>query len=206
MIILGTVTSYGAGWYIGEKTRYAREIGAYTLETYDIQNDQRIWNYLHFKPQAVRKLAGFLETNRLNVFAKEEFDTSKLTLISDNTRSTIDTINGVKVKCESPILIDKEIQKTVNIAGWAVDLKTNNVASAVFIVINGETDIPTVYGTERLDVAQAYNNPNFRNSGYYAIFSSSILDEGENIISLKIVSNDETYFYYSIKKALLIVS
>ena len=206
LILLGTISSYGVGWYVGEKTMYAREMGAYTLETYDVQTDQRIRSYLLFKPQEVRKLAGFLETNRLNVFAKEEVDTSKITMNSDSTRSTIDTINGEKLRSESPVLIDRKLQETIIIAGWAVDSKANDVASAVFIVINGEMNIPTVYGIERVDIAQAYNNPNFKNSGYFAIFSSSILDEGENTISLKIVSKDGTYFYDSEKTVLLIVS
>jgi hypothetical protein len=206
LIILGTVSSYGAGWYVGEQTMYAREMGAYTLETYDIQTDQQIRSYLHFNPQEVRKLARFLETNRLNVFAEEKVDTSKLTPFRDNTRSTIDTINGEKIKSESPVLIDRKLQETIIIAGWALDFEANDVASAVFIDINGEMNIPTVYGIERADVAQAYNNPNFKNSGYFAIFSSSILDEGENTISLKIVSKDGTYFYDSEKTVLLMVS
>ncbi len=80
--------------------------------------------------------------------------------------------------------------------GWALDKQSNDVASAVFVTIDGTIDIPAVYSLDRPDVASYFKDSNFRFSGYLATFSSSILSKGEHTISLKIVSKDGVRYFY----------
>jgi len=196
LILVGLIISYGVGWQAGQNWRHSREMGAYMLATYKIQSDENIRRYL-YDPALVRERAGFLEQNKLNVFSEPAINLSTLILSSSNTLFALNTINGKIVPQQTtPLVINRSQEETITITGWAVDKEASDVASAVFITIDGRIDIPTLYGLDRQDVANYFKNPNFRFAGYIATFSSSILSEGEHTISLKIVSKDGIHYYY----------
>ena len=174
--------------------------------TYKIQSDENLRNYLHPVPTVVRERAEFLERNKLNVFSEPAINLSTLILSSSKTLFALDTMNGKTVSQQTaPLVINSSQQGTITITGWAVDKQANDVASAVFITIDGRIDIPTLYGLDRQDVANYFKNSNFRFSGYIATFSSSILSEGEHIISLKIVSEDGVHYYHQEQVLYLVV-
>jgi len=206
LILVGLIVSYGGGWLAGQNMKYSREMGAYILTTYKIQSDENIGNYLYPIPTVVREQAQFLEQNKLNVFSEKAINLSTLILSSSKTLFALDTINGKIVSQQTmPLVINSSQQGTITITGWAVDEEANDVASAVFITIDGRIDIPTLYGLDRQDIANYFKNSNFRFSGYIATFSSSILSEGEHIISLKIVSEDGVHYYHQEQVLYLVV-
>ena len=207
LILVGLIVSYGGGWQAGQNMKYSREMGAYVLTTYKIQSDENIRNYLYPIPTVVREQAEFLELNKLNVFSEKAMNLSTLILSSSNTLFALDTINGKIVSQQiTPLVINSSQQGTITITGWAVDEQANDVATTVFITIDGRIDIPTLYGLDRQDVANYFKNANFRFSGYIATFSTSILGEGEHTISLKIVSKDGIHYYYPEQRLYLLVN
>jgi hypothetical protein len=205
LILAGLIVSYGVGWYAGNYTRNSREIGAYVLSTHEIQSDENIRKYLFPSPAYVRKYVPFLEQNRLNVFSKENLDTSKLSLKQSNTLFSIDCINSELVSSDlPPVVVNSSVQKTINITGWAIDKEANDVASAVFIVFNNELVIPTHYGVDRPDISQQFNSK-FRFSGFVATFSSSTLEKGEKTFFMIIVGSDGESYYRTDEEIIFVI-
>jgi hypothetical protein len=170
-------------------------VGAYVLFTYKMQSDENIRNHLYVDTGLVRNLAEFLEKNRFNVFSKPIVDTSTLNLTHSDTLFALETINGESISGQNAsFTIDSGQHETITITGWAVDKQANDVASAVFIVIDDEIRIPVIYGLDRPNVADYLKNPNFRCSGFMATFSSSKLGASEHSVSLEIVGKSDYYY------------
>ena len=163
----------------------------YYLYTYKIQTDENLRN-LDSSATVVRNGAALLDKYNLSIFAKDAYDIDKLLRINAETYAHIDSINHAR-QAES-IVIDKG-EGTIEITGWAVDKNADGPASAVFIVIDDEMNIPSIYGLDRPDVADAYENKNFRYSGFRASFASSILIDGPHSFAIKIVSKDGRGYY-----------
>ena len=207
IFLIGLIVSYGGGWQGGEYLLSRMETGAYVLKTYQIQSDENIQTYLLPDAAKVRERAPYLQQNGLNVFGEPTIVTSSLTSIGSDTYFSLDTINGQIVsQTASPIIIHSDQAGTITITGWAVDKQANSTARAVFITIDGNLDVPTLYGGDRPDVAAALGNPHFEYSGYIATFSSLILSKGEHTISLKIVTLNGPYFYYEQNVAYFVLS
>jgi hypothetical protein len=202
LIIVGIIFAYSLGcyrgWGEGQSWRFSREVGAYVLLTYKMQSDENIRNYLFVDTGLVRNAAEFLEKNRLNVFSKPIVDTSTLILTHSDTSSALEAINGESTSGQSAdFTIDSGQYETITITGWAVDKRANDVASAVFIIVDDEIHIPVIYGLDRPDVASYLKNSNFRFSGFMATFSSSKLGVGKHSVSLEIVSKSGYYYHQS---------
>jgi hypothetical protein len=72
-----------------------------------------------------------------------------------------------------------------------------DIASAVWITVDGKIQIPTLYGLERQDIAINLGKPSLSSSGFIASFSSSEFSLGNHTIYLTIVTNGEQYVYQS---------
>jgi hypothetical protein len=197
LLISSTMIHFPYGWRVGEDIKRRNEIGTYILTTYKIQSDENIKRYLYPIPDVVRERAKFLEMNKLNVFNKPLINISDLMPLESDTLYWIDTINSKVISQQTIIIINSSKEETITIQGWAVDKIAKNTASAVFLTIDERINIPTYYGLDRLDVANAYKEPNFRFSGFIATFSSSILEKGEHTISIKIVAKNGNGYYQS---------
>lgn len=163
----------------------------YYLNTYKIQTDENLRN-LDSSATIVRDNAILLERYNLNIFAKDPFKIDGLFRIDSETDSNIDSVNDMRQP--EPIVINKG-DGAIEIMGWAVDKRADMPASAVFITIDDEMNIPSIYGLERPDVANAHKNRNFRYSGFRASFASSILGDGPHDFTIKIVSKDGSGYY-----------
>lgn len=200
LIIFGIVFAYllgcYRGWGEGQSLKFSREVGAYVLFTYKIQSDENIRNYLYIDTGLVRYHAEFLEENKFNVFSKPIINTSKLVLTHSETLFALETINGGSNSGQSAnFTIDSSQHETITITGWALDEQANDVASTVFIIVDGEIKVPVIYGLDRPDVANYFENANLRFSGFMATFSSSILSVGKHSVSIEIVSRSGNYYY-----------
>jgi hypothetical protein len=101
------------------------------------------------------------------------------------------------------LVVNSTADDTIVITGWAaID---NSVAGAVFIVIDGQIAIPTLYGLSRPDVAESLRSDNVENSGFVAMFSSSLLRPGYHAVTLEIVSENAAFAYVSPEAAALTV-
>jgi len=182
------------GIEMGESIHNQQIANQYYLQTYRIQTDENLKN-LYPSAAVVRERAALLNKYNLSIFAGDDFNISEYPVINAETYTFIDTINH-EIQTE-PIVIDKGKDGTIEITGWAVDKLINGPASRVFITIDNATDIPSIYSLDRPDVADAYNNKNFRYSGFRASFSSSILDVGPHNVTTKIVCKHEDGYYKS---------
>ncbi len=197
LISLGSILHVMPGIDGGRSIYNQQVANQYYLENYKIQPDKNLVK-LHPSATAIRERASKLEKFQLSVFAKTStniYDYSKLNL---DTYSCIDSINHRPIHLQKePVVIDKDNEAEMTISGWAVDKHANSPAKAVFITIDDELNIPTLYGLDRPDVANAYNNKNFRYSGFRASFAPSILDEGPQNFTIKIVSKEGDGYYTS---------
>lgn len=210
LIIVGIIFAYllgcYGGWVNARASAVPSEVEAYVLLTYKMQSEENIRKYLFVDTELVRNAAEFLEENRLSVFSKPIVDTSTLTLTHSGTSYALEAINGEPILGQSTCFaIDSDQYETINITGWAVDKQANDVASAVFIIVDDEIRISVIYGLDRPDVANYLMNSNFRFSGFMAMFSSSKLGVGKHSVSLEIVSKSG-YYYHQSSVLYLIVS
>jgi hypothetical protein len=217
LLLLGLITGYAGGWQAGQYWHDSMQMSAYVLRTYSLQSNESIGNYLSppiypYFP-FVREGAAFLQTQKMNVFSEPSIDLSSLPIRNNSgTIYAIDscpeyippsyTYGSIAEPClhyvpasSYPVAVINSTQETITITGWAVDEKTNSVATAVFIIIDGQVFVPTLYGLMRPDVADSLSNPSFEYSGFIATFSPSILKAGPHTIQLEIVGNGSQYAY-----------
>lgn len=116
-------------------------------------------------------------------------------VIEKETLYCVDIVNGLALPKDAAVVIDTKTQPELTMAGWAVDSKSQNEAGGVFVVIDGQKEIPTVYGQERWDVAEVHHNPRYRFSGFAASVPTSILQKGRHTLSLKILKTLGNGYY-----------
>ena len=98
-------------------------------------------------------------------------------------------------------VIEEEDKKNLRISGWSADLSVQESTGIekIEIYLNGPRDFgislgEVDYGREREDVANAYGNANYTNSGYSLTFDASRLESGtENTIYVYSYSTNGTY-------------
>jgi hypothetical protein len=216
MIILGFAVSANAVWQASHSIEDSRvftlpnRMSAYVLMTYHIQSDENIEKYLYPYPSVLGERVQFLELNNWSVFANRVVNPSSLPFIGYDQFASFDTINGENVAWASngtrslPIVINPEQQETITITGWAMD-SSGSTVSAVWITIDGNVQIPCLYGLDKTSIASNPRNPNLRYSGFIASFSSSVFSSGNHTIYLTIASNSGQFVYRSIETVDLLI-
>lgn len=104
-------------------------------------------------------------------------------------------------------VLDEDSLKNVKIDGWAFDANASQGTgiSKVEIYLNGPRNFGKLldnvqYGIERPDVANAFGNANFTNSGYRLDFDARDLDnDTEHRIYIYAYSQDGSYQYLTMK-------
>jgi hypothetical protein len=80
------------------------------------------------------------------------------------------------------------------ILGWAIDQSAKSAAADLDIVIDG-TPFPSLYGTDRSDVAEGLKNPAYRASGFTADIPARKLGKGQHVLVLRVIAaNRKCYF------------
>ncbi len=197
LISLGAVLHIIPGIEVGREIHNQQIANLYYLETYKIQADGNL-EKLYPSATVVRKWAQSLEDHSLHVFANGPININTYKTLHMDTYSHIDMLNHTLLHTnEENIFINTTKTDALEISGWAVDKNANGPAKAVFITIDDELYIPTIYGLDRSDVADFYNNRNFRYSGFRGSFASSILEDGPHNFTIKIVSKEGDGYYTS---------
>jgi len=208
-IILGIGLSYGSGlWGSGIKSgpswRDFHNLNAYYLSTYRVQSDENLGSLYPWDPQVAREGAEVLEKHRLNVFARPSLEPEELTPAEGSTLFHIDSINDRPPSQQDSWIINvSQQEETLTIVGWAVDQQVQNTAGGVFVNIDGQIDIPALYGLDRPDVATLLGENRYRYSGFWASFATSVVGEGQHTLSLKIVTADKKGYYEADQKIIL---
>lgn len=79
--------------------------------------------------------------------------------------------------------VTADANQPITISGWAVDEKAHRPASAVYIDVDGHL-FATSYGSARPDVAAAFSQPAYTNSGFTGRFSAG---PGTHHVAVRIV-------------------
>ena len=206
-IILGIGLSYAGAIHEGPEWRDNKNLDAYYLSTFRVQSDQTLRSLFVFNPQIAREGAEVLEKHRLNVFSRPSLEPEELTPVEGSTQSNYWVNRAYMENCpagqQDSCIINAEWQATLTIQGWAVDQQAQNTAGGVFINIDGQIDIPALYGRDRPDVATLLMDNRYRFSGFFASFSTALVGEGQHVLSLKIVTADKKGYYEADQKIIL---
>jgi phosphoglycerol transferase len=82
----------------------------------------------------------------------------------------------------------------LRVTGWAIDPLAKSPASGVEVVVD-QASFPSIYGTERPDVAVAKGNPAYNFSGFVSEISAEHLVKGTQTLSVRVVAaNSECYY------------
>jgi hypothetical protein len=84
----------------------------------------------------------------------------------------------------------------LRVSGWAVDHPSKSAASGVDVVID-RTPFPSTYGATRDDVAEYFQRPAYRESGFAAGIPANAIAKGEHAITLRVVASDGRCYYQS---------
>ncbi len=82
------------------------------------------------------------------------------------------------------------------VLGWAIDQSANSAAAAVDIVVD-QIPFPSLYGTDRIDVAEALRNPAYRASGFTADIPAGKLGKGQHVLVLRVMAAKRTCYFQS---------
>ncbi len=134
--------------------------------------------------------------------------------VSQNSKTSqvdlIETINEtIKITSDSlheNDIINKDNLEKFKIDGWAIDAQSTQDTgiNKIEIYLDGPKNFGKLigqanYGIERQDVAKAFGNPNYVNSGYKLEFNASDLDEGStHRIYIYAFGNNGSYNYITI--------
>ena len=196
LIVLGVALSYGPAMEYGKQVRVARNVAAYYLSTFELQSDENLFYLYIWNPPSVKERARILEMYKLNVFSRPGLEAGEMAPVDGTTLFSIDIVNGhVPGQEGSSIIVNAQSEKTITISGWALDQGVQEVAGGVFVDVDGQLDIPSLYGLDRQDVAEHFENNRYRLSGFMASFATSVLGEGQHTLSLKIITADKEGYY-----------
>lgn len=114
------------------------------------------------------------------------------------TRATdcyIDVIGNVATTSQKiPIEVMMGGKKNLFISGWAVDERSKLPAGSVEVNIDGKL-FPAAYGLDRPDVANSFNIPAYRFSGFQTMIPVADIGRGEHLLSLKVFTNNKKDYY-----------
>jgi hypothetical protein len=98
-----------------------------------------------------------------------------------------DPVHGSRWSNET---IDLALDSLVMVRGWAVDVAARSPASVVYIILDGETEYPALYGLPRAEVAAALNSSDYRPCGFTAYIPGRSFSPGKHRLTVLVRSRD----------------
>ena len=126
------------------------------------------------------------------------------TIFMPHRSGCIDAINGKELKNLNGILNLDRAESMVTVKGWAIDPESKTLADEVYVCV-GKNEHKAVYGFDRSDVARHFKNPSIIYSGFSCNIPVQTLQEGENIVALKIVSKNNKKSFSRINPITIII-
>jgi hypothetical protein len=80
------------------------------------------------------------------------------------------------------------------ITGWAVDDAKKVTAGGVDVVID-QVPFSAHYGSERVDVATHFKQPEYQKSGFELTIAPGQLAKGQHSVSIRVISSDKKSYY-----------
>ena len=121
-------------------------------------------------------------------------DIESIPSVPMQTLYAIDVLNEISLSHQTqPVVLNRD--NNLVIKGRAVDEQTKSLAGGVYIDFDGKI-FPSVYGLDRVDVAQAFALP-YRYSGFECAIPVAEIGQGQHVLSIKILTNDQQEYYTS---------
>jgi len=191
-------TSVPIYWEIGNNSRFNRQNYASYLITYIYQEDENIIK-LYPWPEIVRARSEILIKYKLNVFHDEMLSAAGLTPLNKEPLYHIDALNGQTNALPKLLSLETEKGDSLKIRGWAVDQDNSKTAGGVLIAIDGNLEVPALYGLDRPDIAAFHKNSNYRYSGFEASIPASVIGPGRHVIDIMVISADGSSYYLPVQ-------
>jgi hypothetical protein len=210
VILLSAVISYSKGIEAGSRESVSREKAAFVLSTYESQPDELLTKRLNPSARLIRKRAPILQKLGYNVFSTSQAQgslppLSALSHVTSPTSSGIDGITGPGINQQDRSIAVPEEASFIQLAGWAVDANSESPAGGVYVDVDGEL-FPAFYGNDRQDVADTFDVPSYRYSGFERAIPISEIGAGTHELSIIVLTNDKKGYYRSDQKVVLEVS
>jgi hypothetical protein len=181
LLIAGYTIVTFQSWAVAPERYSQRKEAAYLLYTIANQPDSlivKLWPTV----SETRWFGSELQRMRLNVFADPHISPASLTLTPARPLLRIDTIDG-RPRTPEPIVVAAD--DPVEVRGYAFDAAGDGPAPAMFLTIDGTTDLPAVTGLYRPGAHGAA-----KWTGFAGSFGGFVLTPGEHRLSLKVVTDE----------------
>jgi len=177
-----TVQTWAAApaWYSRRKE------AAYVLYTMRNQPDSEVLKVVPIVSEG-RWFSSELERMRLNVFAEPHIGAADLIATPVRPPLRVETING-RLRSPAPIVVGPD--DPVEVRGYAFSAVGGGPAPAMFLAIDGKTNLPAVTGLHRAGAAGSS-----KWTGFAGSFAGFVLTPGEHTLSLTVVSDDGRHAY-----------
>jgi hypothetical protein len=114
----------------------------------------------------------------------------------------IDQVGSIKgVVGRGPIRVDRA--RGLRVGGWTVDQPRQALAAGVDVTLD-EVPFPSMYGWDRIDVANYFKHPAYRYSGFLAEIPEEKLKKGKHMLSIRVASSNRECYYESARIRLLV--
>ncbi len=186
--------SYRTAAHEWRTVKFTYQTSAYALRNHRLSSDMGL-EKAALDAQTVRRIAPFLEENKLNLFSRPASRTTSGS--RDSARGTsfaVEEINGKPFRgSEIPVSPAEGLE----LKGWAFDAVSGRPAADVFIVVDGFAEVPVSYGEMRRDISGKLGVSGAAYCGWLASFVPEALGlkPGRHSLSLKTLSSDGTYYY-----------
>jgi len=205
LLLTGICSHVAPGLKEGNDQLEFYENASYLLKTHEFQSNDTL-KILYPHIPFLLEWTAFLENNHLSVFTDEYPDLKGIIRLNEATQVSVERVNGIPVSTQSgPVTIDASKNATFSITGLAVDSRNNSLADAVFVCINGETDIPARYPLKRDGIQAGTGDTNVMGSGFAAYFSVDNFRNGMNNLTIKILASDKSGYYESAPLRIIVV-
>jgi hypothetical protein len=168
-------------WAVAPERYSQRKEAAYLLYTIANQPDSQVVKLWPIASEG-RWFGSELQRMRLNVFAESHISSASLTLTPLRPSLHIDTIDG-RPRTPEPVVVAAD--DPVEVRGYAFDAAGHGPAPAMFLTIDGTTDLPGVTGLYR---PGAHGPAKW--TGFAGSFGGFVLTPGEHRLSLKVITDE----------------
>src|SRR5262249_38964721 len=108
--------------------------------------------------------------------------------------STASNLEWVGDTSASPAPASIRLSGDFVVSGWAIDKRARTIAGDIDVAVDSAI-VPSLYGTDRPDVARYFDTEAYRASGFVARLTRTDVASGTHILSIRILASDRRCFY-----------
>jgi phosphoglycerol transferase len=142
----------------------------------------------------LRSLAGALDAAAPRLPTAPSLATAGMRPCGTEPLMGIDQVGPARGLGQGAIRINRS--RGLKIVGWTVDQARASTAAGVDVAFD-QVPFPSMYGWDRVDVAQHFKQPSYRHSGFMAEIPRGTLQKGEHRLSIRVAAATRDCYYES---------